>query len=160
MYFDLEFDSYYGDGDINQINSFENKLGYKFPKEYKEIVSQYNGAFVVNKNIFRYFSNLVLEEVDMGSGMFLPFGAIDGGTETMELKYKFPPEEFTKGLVIFSVLGNGDALCFDYRTKSNIEFPSIVVWHHEGTAGDKNEISEVAANFYEFLSLLYEEDDD
>lgn len=159
MAVDLIFDSYYGKGNIEKINDFELAIGHVFPKEYKDIVSKYNGAFIVNKNVFKFYSRLVKREVEYGSGMFLPYGYIENVTETMEIKWKHPPEGFTPGLVMFSSLGNGDALCFDYREVSS-DNPPIVVWHHEGSLGEDSEISLIADNFGEFLGILYEEDDD
>ncbi|MGC5700178.1 SMI1/KNR4 family protein [Pseudomonas sp. NFXW11] len=152
------FDSYYGKGDFLTINKFERDIGYGLPVAYKSIVSEYNGAFVVNKNAFRFYSQFVEREVVFGVGLFLPYGSIDGVTETMELKRRYPPEGFNKGLVVFSALGNGDALCFDYRECLN-DNPPVVVWHHEGMS-EESGVSLVADSFEGFLQSLYEENDD
>ncbi len=159
MFSNLTFDSYYGEGDSRKVATFEKMLGVLFPDEYKNIVEKYNGAFIVDKNIFRFYSNLVDAEVEYGSGMFLAYGEIPDVTETMEIKYKHPPEGFVEGLVMFSALGNGDALCFDYREKTVGGDPKVVVWHHEGTPGEMNEISFVAESFKGLLDILYEEED-
>jgi SMI1 / KNR4 family (SUKH-1) len=155
---EITWDSYYGEGDLEKINSFQKKNGIKFPQAYVTIVKKYNGAFVVDKNIFYFHSNLTGKEVDRGVGMFLPFGKIEGSTETMEDKRSFPPQGFPAGLVIFSAMGNGDAICFDYRENVDSENPPIVVWHHEGTIGGEDEISFVANSFDDFLELFEEEE--
>jgi hypothetical protein len=154
------FDSYYGEGDLSTVEEFENINGITFPDKYREIVRSYNGAYILNKNLFSFPSQLVGHEVEYGSGMFLPFGEIEGVTETMEIKKRYPPEGFVSGLIMFSSLGNGDALCFDYRSDSHKDNPPVVVWHHEGSPGGDDEISAVASSFQEFLDMLYEDDDD
>lgn len=160
MVSDLIWDSYYGEGDLPKITDFEKCINCNLPEEYKKTVKKYNGAFIANKNVFRFYSNLVEQEVEYGTGMFLPYGDIDGVTETMELKRQYPPEGFVDGLIIFSALGNGDFLCFDYRKVIKTANPSIVIWHHEGTSGGADEISLIAQSYNEFLKILYEEDDD
>lgn len=155
---EIEWDSYYGKGDLTEISSFEKMTGYVLPESYKQIVLKYNGACPENKDTFKYFSQLFNEEVESDIGMFLPFGEIEGVTETMELKYRFKPDGFVNDIIIFSALANGDALCFDYRHKSVSKEPSIVVWHHEGSVEEDNEISLVANGFEQFLEMLYEEE--
>jgi hypothetical protein len=157
---DIIWDSYYGKGNISKINEQERIIGYKFPASYKEVVEKYNGAFIVNRNNFKYKSALLNEEVEYGTGMFLPFGPTDDSTVSMEQKWEFKPEGFPKHLVFFSALGNGDMLCFDYRSDRTNNAPSIVVWHHEGTPGSSEEVSFVSKSFEEFLDSLYEDEDD
>lgn len=56
-------------------------------------------------------------------------------------------------LLPFAVLFAGDMLCFDYREGSR---PAVVVWLHEESAADCTPVTKpVAANFDEFLSLLF-----
>lgn len=156
---DLIWDSYYGAGDSLKIAAFEKLTGYSLPESYKKIVSQYNGAFVDDKDAFKLFSNLINEEVVFGSGLFLPYGVIEDVTETIELEWKDKPDGFpANGLLIFSALGNGDQLCFDYRNTPTTKNPPVVVWHHEGSTLEES-ISPVANNFDGFLDLLFEEKD-
>lgn len=157
MSLNLIFDSYYGVGDPVKIKAFEVEVKRVLPESYKSIVSEFNGAYVVNKPMFKFYNRLLGQPVEAGSGMFLPFGYVEDSFETMEIKHRYPPEGFVDGLVIFSSLGNGDALCFDYRTERNSINPSVVVWHHEAISGSKSEISEVAPSFDGFLGLLHEE---
>ncbi len=159
MALDICFDSYYGKCYIAVINDFERTLGVVLPKEYKDIVAEYNGAFIVNKGAFRYFNRLTGEEEVRSAGMFLPFGQIKNVTETMEIKLQYPPEDFPQGLVIFSAMGNGDALCFDYHKGPDCN-PPIVVWHHEAMSTRDNEISFVAESFADFLEMLFESEEE
>lgn len=154
---DLIWDSYYGTGDPLKIANFEQKTGYFFPENYKKIVSEYNGAFIENKDAFKFFSNLINEYVVFGSGLFLPYGKVEDVSETIESEWEDKPYGFpARGLLAFSALGNGDQLCFDYRSNSSTKNPPIVVWHHEGS-GLKKSISPVADSFESFLDLLFEE---
>lgn len=153
----VEFDSYYGDGNPSAIAAVERQLGRPFPESYKDVVKRFNGAFIIDKPYFRYFSRLHGKEVESGTGTFLAFGDIEGSTETMETKLRLPPEGLVPGLVIFSALGNGDALCFDYRDCQLDKEPSIVIWHHEGVPGSNDEVSPVAPTFATLMDLLYED---
>lgn len=154
---DLIWDSYYGAGDLLKIANFEQKTEYSFPESYKKIVSEYNGAFIEDKDAFKFFSNLINEEVVFGVGLFLPYGETENTSETIELGWEDKPDGFpVSGLLIFSALGNGDQLCFDYRSNPSTSNPPIVIWHHEGGSSTES-ISLVADNFESFLDLLFEE---
>lgn len=97
---EILWDSYYGEEDVGKIRAFEEKYGITLPKTYVDIVSRHSGAFVVDKNVFDFYSNLVREEVERGVGMFLPFKKIEGSNETMEIKQNFQPQGLPKGLVM------------------------------------------------------------
>lgn len=152
----VSFDSYYGQGDAAEIAAFEKLAGVVFPEKYKEVSIGFNGAFILNKPVFKFYNRLLGEDVTSSAGMFLPFGEIEGSFETMEMKYQHPPEDFVQGLIIFSVLGNGDALCFDYRENRQSEDPGVVMWHHEASPGSDAELSFVASSFSAFLDMLFE----
>ncbi|WP_448110603.1 SMI1/KNR4 family protein [Pseudomonas lini] len=156
MFSGVSFDSYYGHGNSAEIRAFEALTGKVLPAEYKKIALEFNGAFVVNKPAFKFYNRLLGQEVTCSPGMFLPFGKIDGSFETMEIKYQYPPEDFVQDLIIFSVLGNGDALCFDYRKNLLSDSPPVVMWHHEATPGSDLELSDVAPSFSDFLKSLSE----
>ena len=152
---DLKWDSYWGKADLSAIESFEKKINRTFPSTYKKIASQFNGAFLKEKNVFDFFSSLVGEKVSRTIGLFQGYGNLDT-TETMEYSWEHKPEDFPDMLVTFSRLGNGDHLCFDYRKNPKTNNPLIVLWHHEGTPGTDEELSPVANSFDEFLDMLYD----
>jgi len=153
---DIKWDSYYGAGDEGNVADFEKITGYQFPESYKKIVSRFNGAFVVDKDAFKLHSNLTGDEVVLDSGMFLPYGQIEGVSETIDKKNTNIPDGFIDGLLGFSSLGNGDLLCFDYRDITDKEEPAVVVWHHHGSSINDS-ISLVSENFDGFIDLLFEE---
>ena len=152
----VSFDSYYGQGDSADIEAFEALAGIVFPAKYKEVSVGFNGAFILNKPVFNFYNRLLGEDVTSSAGMFLPFGEIEGSFERMEVKYCHPPEDFVQGLIIFSVLGNGDALCFDYRKDRLSDDPEVMMWHHEAVPGSDSELSFVASSFSKFLDQLFE----
>lgn len=152
----VSFDSYYGQGSVAEIEAFEAQAEIVFPAKYKEVSIGFNGAFILNKPVFKFYNRLLGEDVTSSAGMFLPFGEIEGSFETMEMKYQCPPEDFVQGLIIFSVLGNGDALCFYYHENRLSEDPGIVMWHHEASPGSDSELSFVASSFSDFLEKLFE----
>jgi len=152
----VEWDSYFGEGSPSQVYGFEKSQGISFPKRYKYIVEHLNGAYPVNKDSFKFRSKLIDDEVVFDSGMFLPYDESKKSGETMEVINSRDIEGFPKGLIVFSVLGNGDFLCFDYREVDSEKEPSVVVWHHAGE-DDNESISFVSSTFDQFLDELFEE---
>ena len=59
---------------------------------------------------------------------------------------------FPQKLVPFS--SDGDCICFDYRNDP-MEWPPIVMWHHEACEGDVN-VSFIANTFEEFIGMIHE----
>lgn len=152
---DLIWEDYLGKGTISVIEDFENKIRRKFPPSYKKIVAEHDAAYV-RPDSFRFYNNLVAEEVVFGVGVFIPFVGNSDGAMTMDRVQRYT-EGLTEGLVAFSSLGNGDLLCFDYRGNAKTGNPPIAVWHHEGRPGMEEEVSPVAKSFDEFLDMLFEE---
>lgn len=152
---DLIWEDHLGKGSISIIEDFENKIRRKFPPSYKIIVAEHDAAYV-RPGSFKFYSNLVADEVVFGVGVFIPHNENSDGAMTMDQIQRYT-EGLTEGLVAFSSLGNGDLLCFDYRGNTNTNNPPIAVWHHEGRPGMEEEVSPVAKTFDEFLDMLFEE---
>jgi uncharacterized protein Usg len=158
---DLKWGSFLGNIDFSIIEEFENKIAFKFPKTYKEIVSRFDGARIVNKlDSFDIYSNLSEKNDTYGIGCFLAYNLNDRENIIYYWrdKDKNPEFPFPKNIVPFSLDGGGDLICFDYRHDVSTNEPKIVVWHHEGEPGTDEEISFVANSFDEFLDMLYDED--
>lgn len=125
--------------DINTITIVECNLKIKFPKEYKTIVLEYNGAspevntFDTDKTkgrVAEYLLSFSLEE---------KMNII----ETYEiLKDRLPNN-------IIPVISDpfGNYICFDF-TKNNVI--SVVFWNHEN-----NSIERVSDSFNDFIQSLY-----
>lgn len=154
---DLIWDSYYGEGDISLIQAFEKSIDQILPTEYKKIVSKYNGAFP-EPDAVSFFSNLIGKNVVIGVGVFLAYGDVESKSETMEWSFANKPENFPQKLVSFSLTGNGDMLCFDYRDIDHNQEPKIVLWHHEANQPEKT-TSQIANKFTSFLDMLFLEKD-
>ena len=159
---EIKWKSRYGPVDISLIKEFENKIGFKFPRSYIEIVSEYDAGRVANhKSAFQFFSNLIDEIEIYGLGCFLMFGKPDsGGISTMnyywDTRNEDPDYPFPDNVVPFGLDGGGNLICFDYRDNLKTSEPKIVVWHHEGCHSPETEISYVANNFDEFLDMLHD----
>lgn len=154
---DLEWDSLWGSADPAIIDKYEKRLGYKFPEDYKAIVSAYNGAFVDDKDSYQFYSNLTKANETYGLGLLYAFGECNSIEETMEYSLANRPFGFSDGLVSFAREGGGDLLCFDYRETASAETPKVVVWHLDGEPGTVEESSFVANSFGEFLDKLYKD---
>ncbi|NVJ60762.1 MAG: SMI1/KNR4 family protein [Gammaproteobacteria bacterium] len=150
---DLKWDSYYGKCDPYIIEEFEEKVGFKFPNSYKNLVTEYNGAFLLNEKIIKIYNNYFNQELNIDLGMFLPFDAGIDSSETMERSFQSASNYLPKGIILFSSLADGDALCFDYRTgeKNN---PKIKVFHFGGNERQGTLTSDVASNFDELIRLI------
>lgn len=154
---DLQWDSYWGSVDTAQVDKYEKMLGYKFPEDYKTIVSTYNGAIVDDKNSYQFYSNLTKKNERYGLGLLHAFGDCDSRAETMEYCLANKPYGFPNGLVSFAREGGGDLLCFDYREGLPEDEPKIIIWHLNGEPGTVAESSFLANTFSEFLDLLFQD---
>ncbi len=154
---DIIWDSYYGEGDIGLVQDFEKSINQVLPTEYKKIVSKYNGA-VPEPDALKFYSRLVKKEVVIGVGVFLAYGNIESPSETMEWSYTNRPENFPKNFIAFSLVGNGDMICFDYNDVSQNQEPKIVIWHHEASQPEEL-FSPLADNFSKFLDVIFFEED-
>ncbi len=155
---DLVWASHEGAGDPEQIESFEKETGYKLPESYKEVVTKFDNSYVVGRNAFRFYSNLTRDYAVYGIGQFFAYGDTERKSKNIRWVWHHKPEGFPEGLLPFSREGGGNLICFDYRAKPDSEDPPIVVWHQEGRAGTKEEVSPVATTFNELLEMLFEEE--
>jgi hypothetical protein len=144
---------------LQEIKEFENKIGYKLPKNYIEFILKYNGASI-NNYIYSFkiysVSNKSFEGI-YSVGVFLSFGA---NLESMEWywdnrncdeKYPFPDH-----VIPFILGGEGNLICFDYRHDLHTEEPKVVYWNHEecGELKEGLEIYFIANSFDEFINKL------
>lgn len=153
---DLEWDSYWGSVDISVIDVCERELGYEFPKSYKNIVSSYNGAYVIGKDAYRFYSNLTSRDEIYSLGLLHAFGESDSIAETMAWSLAHKPFGFPPEFVSFARDGGGNLLCFDYGNDSHAE-PKVVLWHANGQPGSGKEMSKISSSFDNFLDMLFEE---
>lgn len=149
----LVWHDHLGVGSLSEIISFEQRNSFVLPAAYKEIAIEHEAAYLDFGWTFRFFNQLSSEQVESSIGIFVPFRQNEDGAMTMD-EVLGGTDGLPKRLIPFSMLGNGDLLCFDYRGQPNDGNPKVVMWHHEASAGTKEEISEIALDFDAFLGEL------
>jgi hypothetical protein len=137
-----------------KIRNIETKIGFQFPQFFKEIITKHSGCTPVQSD-FKYFDKYLNSLFGTGIGCFIPI-QYDGYSSIL-YTFKNPPEFFPKSLVAFAETGNGDLICFDYRDNPTTDNPPIVYWNHEAEIG--KDVSFIAKDFEEFLSMLKEPED-
>ena len=109
---------------------------------YVDFITKHNGAYLKN-DAFEFFnqnvnkpseSSLFFDDItDMLSHVWVL------SSQSTEFKNDPDPHRgyhyFPQKLVPFS--SDGDCICFDYRNDP-MEWPPIVMWHHEACEGDVN----------------------
>jgi hypothetical protein len=135
------------------IQAFLSKITYTLPQPFIDLMKVCDGGMPII-SAFKYEDNHFGEiECDLGS--FLSFERrIDG----LWRLFTDPPEFFPEGILAFAVTGNGDYICFDYRTNPTSNNPPVVYWSHE--ASTEESISFIAKTFDDFMDMLYEDEDD
>nr|WP_181002759.1 SMI1/KNR4 family protein [Massilia sp. H27-R4] len=155
---DLSWDSYWGSIDSSIVDGWEKRIGVKFPRDYQKIVEKYNGAYVLDKEAYEFYSNFSQSDATHELGLMHALGGdVDSVTETMEWSLEHKPFGFPSELVSFARDGGGNLLCFDYRDNKYNSEPTIVLWHIDGQPGSGRELSCIAFTFNEFLDMLIEE---
>lgn len=140
-----------GTVDIERINFIEKTIGHKFPMSFIDTIKTCDAGTPI-KSDFAYFDENVKRKRQSGIGAFLFLNESDD-CDFLET-FLNPPEFFPSGLIAFADTGGGDFICFDYRNDTNSIDPPIVFWSHEADIG--KDVSFLAANFNEFLSILEE----
>ena len=129
-------------------------LPFKIPKSFVELLNISDGGSLDNSD-FEYFDTD--KRRVLGQTVSFIYGMKSKNYNFIK-EHRDPPEFFPKDLVAFAETGNGDLICFDYRHDFLTDNPPIVYWNHEADIG--KDVSYVAKDFEEFLSLLHEPDDD
>jgi hypothetical protein len=119
----------------NDVIEFENKIGYKLPKDYITLLQH------------KHFYELHISEA---SFFKLPLNSWKNDLSYMVLDAY--PQEFLlgKGLVPFADWSDWGLLCFDTTQKSIDNNYTVVLWDNE----DPFETKPFADNFYELLLKL------
>lgn len=132
-----------------EIGYVEDKLGIKFPLDYVEVVSTYNGGFPEPDTFIvdsreEMINNLINLKVAADYNIFQMIEAVS--------------DRLDVGLVLFGRDAGGNLICFDYRSGND---PTIVFWDHEiaGNGERDKAISFICNTFTEFLNKLHESED-
>ncbi len=128
----------------NEIMDVEKRLNVKFPQDYIDIVSVYDGAYPF-PNKFKIndheeiFNNLLSFKEDDYSNILERFNDISDRVEG--------------GIIPIAEDPFGNLICFDFRYNEN---PDVVFWDYEKSELDKNSaIIYIAKSFTELLNQLY-----
>ena len=149
----IRFDD--GNTDPSIIEENERLLGYKFPKQYKELMRMHDALYPV-ENYFD-FTNIYGEE-DERDISFL--GHKNSATEKLMDSQDYDVYGY-EGIVTFGICANGDHICFDYRHDPKTSEPHVVLMYHDDYVTDKDGnpkrvINFVAPSFEAFVDMLYE----
>ena len=156
-----ELKIYRDEGIVNHliIEDQEQLLGFKFPKVYKELLSQHNGMRLDN-DTFKYYDK-ALQRDEENSIYFYAFA-----NQNLDRLYcsglvgdfsYLDENDFKEGIIPFGGTGNGDFICFDYRDNKKSDNPKIVLVRHDADDENGNLIISLLGNsFEEFMDSLYE----
>jgi hypothetical protein len=172
---DIVFETREGTVDISVVREFEKKIGFKFPKNYIDIITRYNEARIENYiETFYFYSNFMGRYDYCSLNHFLGYNT-SGSTCSIEWYwrkvsewYQIEGEDddgedyiferlFPKNIIPFASDPAREKICFDYRHDPKTDNPKIVVWHAEEERGSSSELSFIASSFDEFLDMLYDD---
>jgi hypothetical protein len=144
--------------DVSVIESFETKIGYIFPENYKYLLSKHNELYP-EMDFFKFF-NEIDNKNDCRDVSFLGYGS--QVTEASRIERAQDHDVYGRdGIVVIGRCANGDYICFDYRDNLITNNPPVAVMFHDFFDGDdKMFICPVANNFEQFIDLLYKNDED
>ncbi|MDR1163471.1 MAG: SMI1/KNR4 family protein [Candidatus Accumulibacter sp.] len=148
-----------GSIDISVIERFERKIGYRFPENYKQLLSAHDGL-MIKEDTFK-FKNIYGKE-DIRDVAFYGYGPTC--IEKIENSQNFDIYGY-EGIVAIGRSANGDHICFDYRHEPTTTEPHVVLMYHDDSIIDENGnekmvVNFVAPNFEALVDLLYEPDDE
>ena len=126
---------------------------FALPNSYLEILKKQDGVSISYE--FQYYDHCLKRKIGTGIGVI--FGLDSDDEENLLKQYHTLPDFFPKNLVPFGEDGGGDFICFDYRHDAYTNNPPVVYWSHENEEGE--DISFLAKDFKEFLSILKEPED-
>lgn len=121
---------------VDLINDFEKLVGYKFPKEFRDLVFQFNGGRPERK---RFDTN-----VSIGRELksFLSFNT--GDRETVWKIKDWNKDELSNKYLAFAIDNFGNLICFDKNNNN------VVLLNHEDLS-----VEHIANTFSEFIETLY-----
>ncbi|MDN5100110.1 SMI1/KNR4 family protein [Aliarcobacter butzleri] len=157
-----KLDIYRDEGIVNEeiIEEYENKIGYKFPIKYKELLSKHN-AIRFEQDCFDFLN--IYNQNDERDISFYAFqhSYLDPLYCNGFVGNQIGDDYFPKELVDFGGCANGDIVCFDYRDNPRTDNPKIVLVYHDDYIENEDGASHMVVNFVansfeEFIDMLYE----
>lgn len=142
----------FGAVDMREIEAFEAQLGYRFPAEYKKLMSQHN-ALRPSDNCFDF---KLKNKVDSRDVNFFGYGVDIADSINIARNQQEKDQYYRDHVVIIGESANGDYICFDYRENPTTDNPPVVVMLHDYLDEDnKMLVCFVADSFERFIDSLY-----
>jgi len=142
--------------DERSIASLEQRLGVRFPESYRSLVSERQGGSP--RDACFAFTHPRLGAVETCVGRMLTIDEEAGYSISRALANLDVDRQLPDGLIPFASEPGGDFVCFDYRSASKTQDPSVVYWSHERDKEDS--VSALAPSFDAFLDMLRPDEDD
>lgn len=126
------------------IADVEAQLGVRFPDDFRALVQTCQGGTPVERSVFRVH----VRQRTMGSGLgaLLKIETISDDLTGLRLDDQIPDR-----VIPFAEVGNGDFICFDYRSPDGDAIP-VVYWAHEWNKDES--VFPLAPTFAAFLDML------
>lgn len=124
----------------NIINAVEMEINYKFPDDFKNFILNKENLHNVRSKLFK---------INGEEKILRYINSFDKNSRSYIGKAQEFDSEYERSIVPFALLEFGDTLCFDRNTNK------IFHYNHE-----EDSISEVASNWSEFYTTLYEDNID
>lgn len=139
---------------IGEIESFEKLVGYKFPSDYKKLIS-YHNALRPASDCFDFEFKSKKDSRDVS---FYGYGSSVSSSTNIARNQQEKDQYYREHLIVIGESANGDYICFDYRSDPTADNPSVVLMLHDYPDEDnKMLVCSVADNFEMFLDSLYED---
>lgn len=142
-----------GPVDTSELDKFELMTGYRFPRQYRELLSKHNALYPQEPDFT--FVDQSTGKRDIRDITFFGFGDLlpDYSRITFAQGHDIYGHQ---GLVTFGISANGDYICFDYRHASQTNHPKIVVMLHDRSdETNKMLVNFIAESFEEFVDMLH-----
>ena len=133
------------------LRLFLKKIPFVLPNRYIELLREQDGGFLD----YEFTYQKAYSHESLWGGIGIMYGL--SHKYNLVKQYNHPPEFFPQNVVPFGENGGGDMVCFDYRSNPKTTNPPIVYWEHEEEEG--KDVSFIAKDFEEFLSILKEPED-
>ena len=141
-----------GTVDIKEIEFFQTQVGYKFPVEYKKLISRHN-ALRPSDDCFDFKFK---DKVDSRDVNFLGYGTDISNSINITKNQQEKDQYYRDHIIIIGESASGDYVCFDYRANLTTDNPPVVVMLHDYPDEDnKMLVCPVADNFEQFMDSLY-----
>lgn len=139
---------------IEEITEFEKQYNVALPNQYKQFMLDFNGG-TIEPAVFK-----ISEE--KGESVLSAFYAIDDSLRSNLLKkYIYIYDgRLPQGFIPIGKDPGGNLICVSNQESS---YDQVYFWDHEEETNIPNDFSNMyflAENIYEFINLLYEDNDD